>query len=139
VSEGLLRFIAPAVDAATRLGRIRIAFPDGVDAPVGAFARAQILTGTGSGVFLPDTALIATDSGPEVKVVKDGKVESRKIVIGSSSAGLVEVRSGLAVGEFVVLKAAAFMSPGDAVTPYQVSYDIARTPLDKTARSVDIQ
>jgi RND family efflux transporter MFP subunit len=138
-TEGLLRFIAPAVDVATRLGRVRIALPNGVDAPVGAFARAQILTGAGSGIFLPDTAVIATDIGPEVKVVKDGKVASRQIVIGSSNSGLVEVRSGLAVGEFVVLKASAFVSAGDAVTPYQVSYDLARTPLDNTARAVDIQ
>jgi RND family efflux transporter MFP subunit len=137
--NGQLRFVAPALAIDTRMGRVRIALPKGIETPIGAFARAEIHVGKKSGVFLPSTVLVEIDGNAHVMVIKQNRIEQRSVETGFRRNGLVEIVSGLGIGDIVVLKAANFVSVGDAVTTYQVSYDIPRTMSDASATSVDAQ
>ena len=50
-------------------------------------------------------------------VVRDGKVEERRVTTGIVEGDFVEIRDGLAVGDSIVARAAAFLRPGDRVRP----------------------
>jgi HlyD family secretion protein len=50
-------------------------------------------------------------------VVRDGRVEARRVEAGIVEGATVEIRDGLAEGETVVARAAAFLRPGDRVRP----------------------
>jgi HlyD family secretion protein len=49
--------------------------------------------------------------------VRDGKVEVRQVKAGVADGGWVEIQTGLAEGESVVQRAAAFLRAGDRVRP----------------------
>jgi len=48
-------------------------------------------------------------------VVRDGRVELRTVEAGVIDRGFSEIRGGLAAGETVVARAAAFLRDGDEV------------------------
>ena len=48
-------------------------------------------------------------------VVRDGRVEERQVTPGIVEGETVEIKDGVAAGESVVARAAAFLRPGDAV------------------------
>lgn len=115
--DGVVRLVLPEINAATRLGKARIALPDGQDLRVGAFARGTIEVAKSEGLVLPVTAVTDDNGSPTVQVVKDGVVDTRQVKTGLTDAGLVEVTDGLAEGELVVSKAGTFLRGGDKVKP----------------------
>ncbi len=119
--EGKVRLISPEVDPATRLGRVRIFIGDDPSLRVGSFARGTIETGTKTGLGIPATAILNRDIGPVVQVVKDGRVETRKVAIGVRSGGEVEIVDGLKAGESVVLKSGMLLRDGDPVNAVPVN------------------
>lgn len=120
-AAGIVRLVQPEVNATTRLGKARIALPGGDGLRVGAFARGTVEIATSEGIALPVTA-IADDKGEKsVQVVKDGVVETRKVVTGLSDAGVIEVTEGVEEGELVVSKAGTFLRAGDKVKTQLVS------------------
>ena len=70
-----------------------------------------------SGVGVPASAIQKNDDGDFVQVVKNDRIETRKVVLGITTARMTETREGLASGEVVVTRAAAFLRPGDMVRP----------------------
>jgi hypothetical protein len=56
-------------------------------------------------------------SGSVVQVVRDGRVETRRVNVGLIASGQVEIREGLANGDSVVARAGAFVRDGDRVRP----------------------
>ena len=114
---GEVRLVLPEINAATRLGKARIALPDGRDLRVGAFARGTIEVARSEGLVLPVTAVADENGVSTVQVVKDGVVDTRQVKTGLTDAGLVEVTDGLAEGEMVVSKARTFLRGGDKVKP----------------------
>jgi len=52
-----------------------------------------------------------------VLVVRDGRVEERRVTPGIVEGDEVEIRKGVAEGETLVARAAAFLRPGDVVRP----------------------
>lgn len=115
--KGVVRLVQPEINAATRLGKARIALPDSKDLHVGAFARGTVEVAHSEGLVLPVTAITDEDGVPTVQVVKDGVVDTRKVKTGLTDAGLVEVKDGIAEGELVVSKAGTFLRGGDKVKP----------------------
>ena len=115
--DGVVRLVLPEINAATRLGKARIALPDGQDLRVGAFARGTIEVAKSEGLVLPVTAVTDDSGAPTVQVVKDGVVDTREVKTGLTDAGLIEVTDGLAEGEMVVSKAGTFLRGGDKVKP----------------------
>jgi RND family efflux transporter MFP subunit len=114
---GKVRLVSPEVDKATRLGRVRIYLGDNPGLRVGAFARGTIETAKGQGLAVPASAILYGADGAIVQVVRDGRVEARRIKTGLAAASLVEVKEGLSEGELVVARSGTFLRDGDAVRP----------------------
>jgi HlyD family secretion protein len=66
---------------------------------------------------VPLSAVFFQGSQVTVQVVKDGIVETRRIVPGLRADGQVEIREGLSVGEQVVAVSGSFVRNGDRVNP----------------------
>lgn len=115
--EGEIRLIAPEVDKASRLGRVRIALKGNPPVAIGSFARGVIETGRKTSLVLPLSALTYSRGGVTVQAVKDGKVTTKSVALGLIGNGRAEVLSGLAEGESVVARAGTFVRNGDLITP----------------------
>ena len=107
--EGEVAFIYPELMAETRTGRVRIV----LDNSEGLFKQdmyAEVVMDAAGGdskvVTVPVDAVI--DSGSQQVVIIDkgeGKFEPRQVTIGTRGDGFVEVKTGVAVGENVVISA----------------------------------
>jgi HlyD family secretion protein len=118
---GDVSLISPEVDPATRMGKAHIKLAQGVRVPLGAFGRATISLAAGEGVALPLTAVTFGEDGPTVQIVKDGKVEVRKVITGLVSTTEIEITDGVAPGETFVARAGSFVRQGDIVNPVVVT------------------
>ena len=114
---GTVRLVEPMIDPATRMGRARIS----IDAPeqlrAGMFVDASILVAERAGLAVPVTALGSGTEGATVMRVRGGLVERLAVVTGIRDRGMIEIVSGLAIGDLVVTKAAAFVHDGDHINP----------------------
>ncbi len=115
--EGEVRLISPEVNETTRVGLAHIRVADEVRIPLGTFGRAKISLAAADGVALPLTAVTFGDNGPTVQIVKDNKVEVRKVITGLVGTDDIEITSGVQSGEIFVARAGSFVRDGDAVTP----------------------
>ncbi len=118
---GDVSLISPEVDSATRMGKAHIKLAVGVRVPLGAFGRATISLAAGEGVALPLTAVTFGEDGPTVQIVKDGKVQVRKVITGLVSTTEIEITDGVAPGETFVARAGSFVRQGDVVNPVVVT------------------
>ncbi len=115
--SGRVRLVNQEVDKASRTGKVRIALDDVSRAHIGAFASGQVELARRMGVGVPATALERDGDEARLDVVRDGKVEVRQVKAGVADGGWVEIQAGLADGESVVQRAAAFLRAGDRVRP----------------------
>lgn len=128
--------IEPLADAATRTRRVHLALEDGVKLRLGALVRAHRAEGAGAILTLPVAALLDPSPGGPVSastppaaaaggsarqiwvVIRAGDqahVTARAIVVGPEWMGRVEVLSGLAPGEEVVVRGVHSLAEGQAV------------------------
>lgn len=117
--SGTVRLISSEVDKATRLGRVRIALPGVEPGRIGAFASAVVNIAEREGVSIPASAVTRGERGRVVQVVRDGKVEVRRVEVGLAFRDVVELTQGVRAGETVVTRAGAFLRDGDAVRPIE--------------------
>ena len=115
--SGRVRLVNQEVDKASRTGKVRIALGDVSRAHIGAFASGQVELARRTGVGVPATALERDGDEARLDVVRDGKVEVRQVKAGVADGGWVEIQTGVADGESVVQRAAAFLRAGDRVRP----------------------
>ena len=120
--QGRVRLVPAEVDRATRLGKLRIAVPDGHASGlrIGSFARATIELARKTALAVPASAVIYGETAAgaaqtSVQIVVDGKIAVRNVTLGMVAEGYAEIQSGLATGERVVLRAAPFLRDGDRV------------------------
>jgi HlyD family secretion protein len=114
---GTVRMVEPTIDAATRLGRIRIAFADSTQVRSGMFVEATILVAERSGLAVPVTALGSYQGEPSVMVIQDGTAKRQIVKTGIRDGGWVEVTEGLTEGQTIVTKAGSFVRDGDRINP----------------------
>jgi len=115
--KGEVKLIASQVNQQTRIGIAHIAVKTDHRIPIGTFGRAIIILAKEDGVVLPLTAVTFTDNGPTVQIVKDGKVQVRKVTTGLVGTDDIEIAQGVVAGETFVARAGSFVRDGDAVTP----------------------
>lgn len=118
--NGTVRRLDPAVDAATRLGKVRIAFPTGATLVSGGYGEAAIrLPTVAAALTLPESALTYDHDGKAAVwlVDDDGRVSRRAVEIGRRRQGRVEILHGITAAEHVIRRAGAFVNEGDVVTP----------------------
>ena len=114
--NGRVRAIYPEVDRVSRLGKVRIKLDANAALHVGAFARGAVEVARRTGNAIPVSALLyGNDDTMAVLVVKDGRVDERKVITGLAAAGFVEITSGVVAGDVIVARAGPFLRTGDAV------------------------
>ena len=115
---GTVRLVEPEVDAATRLGQVRIALDALGNIRSGLFAEAEILVAESEGLSLPVTSVAMTDGETSVLRVGEGDVVERvAVTTGIRDGGNIEIISGLSEGDRIVARAGAFVRPGDQINP----------------------
>jgi multidrug efflux pump subunit AcrA (membrane-fusion protein) len=114
-----VRLVSAEIARTTRLGRVRLQLdrPEGL--VLGSFARGTIEIARKEVVLAPLSAVLFTNEGPRVQVVVNETVETRPVVVGIRTGGMVEIVSGLSAGETVVTISGTFLRNGDRVLPVQ--------------------
>jgi len=115
--SGRVRQVAPEVDANTQLGRARISLGNDDKLKVGSYARAMVEVSRSCGATIPLSAVLYGPEGAVVQVVRDDRVETRRVRVGLLAGGNAEIREGLNEGDMVVSRAGAFLREGDRVRP----------------------
>jgi membrane fusion protein (multidrug efflux system) len=118
IFEGRVEEIRPAADVASRTFgvKVRIPNPQGILRP-GMFARGAIEVGVRHDVLqIPEQAVVTATSGPIVFVARDGRAIRQSVAVGDTHDGLVEVKSGIAAGDQVVVQGQEALTDGQSVT-----------------------
>jgi len=103
---GVVERVNPAADATTRQVPVFIAIRNVERTLVaGLFAEGRVAPTTGPALLVPGAAIEETDGSPSVVRLAGGRIERRPVETGRQDAdgALVEIRSGLALGDTVVL------------------------------------
>lgn len=116
---GRIAEISPGASAVSRsfLVKVRVPNRERMLQP-GMFARGTIVTGSRPSVLqISERAVMTTAGGPVIFVVKDGRAVRRAVTLGDRQEGLVEVKSGVQVGELVVVEGQEGLTDNQAVAP----------------------
>lgn len=113
---GRVRSVPSVIDQKTQIAGVRIFLGD-QKLPIGMFAKAVVIVGESCGASVPLSAVVYDTDGAIVQVVRDNRIETRRVRVGLLSEGSVEIREGLKEGEMVVARSGAFLREGDAVRP----------------------
>ncbi|MDI6771976.1 MAG: efflux RND transporter periplasmic adaptor subunit [bacterium] len=114
--EAAVRLITPVADPISRAAGVRLRLKPGAAAAVpGTFARGEIVVEQRAGVLVVPKAAVSGGDQPVVRVVVDGAVQVRSVVLGLAQGSRVEVRTGVALGEQVVVLGPEVLAPGTKV------------------------
>lgn len=115
--SGRIASVDTRVDPASRAFRVRAILPNPQRTlPAGMFMFLGVTLSERDTLVIPDEAIIAEGTTTFVYTVRDGKAFRRGIVTGQREGGDVEIVSGLAAGETVVLRGHQRLRDGIAVT-----------------------
>jgi membrane fusion protein, multidrug efflux system len=111
--------IFPALDPATRTGRVEVALdPPPPDARPGQFARVDLPTGRREHMMIPLLAVQRDAAGEYVYVYEpEGTVRRADVTSGQRVVDRIEIRSGLTIGDKVVTRGFLGLAPGRPVQP----------------------
>jgi len=111
---GTVYAVEPSVDVTTRSLRVRARCPnsDGVLIP-GVFANVDlVLRSISDALTVPSIAVIPELGGKKVFVFEDGVAQPRKVESGIRSESAVQITSGLAEGDIVLISGLLQLQPG---------------------------
>jgi RND family efflux transporter MFP subunit len=115
---GTIDRLSPTADPITRQVTIFVTMPNaGGKLIAGLFAEGRVDAETRRGIIVPMGAVDETGPTATVTRIRDGKAERVTVTLGirQSEAELIEIRTGLAEGDVVILGAAKTLSPGTPV------------------------
>jgi HlyD family secretion protein len=121
--DGRVRRVASTVEPNVQLGQVTISVTSNERLLVNSSGRALIKTGQSCGVSVPLTAVLYGTAGTVVQVVRNARIETKRVEVGLMSGGQIEIREGLAEGDIVVARAGALLREGDRVRPVMASAD----------------
>ncbi|QVQ24828.1 efflux RND transporter periplasmic adaptor subunit [Achromobacter deleyi] len=115
--RGLVYAVSPLVDAGGRsiLLRATVANQDAVLRP-GMFARVQLLFNQDKALVAPEAALSPSGETQYVYRVTNGVAQRREVTIGERREGRVEILTGVAAGDMLVVAGLQRVTDGAAVT-----------------------
>lgn len=115
--HGTVRVVAPTVDPQTRNGLVYVDLPTAVGAArAGMFARGEFEVGSGSGLTLPQSAVLLRDGFSYVlRVGPDSKLSQVKVGTGRRVGDRIEITRGIDATAQVVASGGGFLGDGDTV------------------------
>lgn len=115
--RGLVYAVSPLVDAGGRsiLLRATVANQDGVLRP-GMFARVQLLFNEDKALVAPEAALSPSGETQYVYRVENGVAHRREVTIGERREGRVEILTGVALNDMLVVSGLQRVTDGAPVT-----------------------
>ena len=114
--HGTIRVVAPTISANDRTAIVYVDLPADERLRPGMFARGEIAIGTGPAYLVPLESVVSSDGYSYVFVLgEDNFVARRRIETGAVHGDSIEVVSGVAAGERIVVKGAGFLKDGDRV------------------------
>lgn len=117
--QGVVRMVAPTVDASTRNGLVYVDLPASAvnaGARAGMFANGRFETGKATGLSLPQSAVLLRDGFSYVFTVNaQGVVSQVKVSVGRRQADRIEITQGLTADTQVVASGVGFLTDGDTV------------------------
>jgi len=116
--QGVVRRVAPTIEPNSQLGQVFIAITTNRRLLINSSGRATIRTGQSCGLSVPLAAVLYSSAGTVVQVVKNERIETRRVEIGLMSGGNVEIKGGLNEGDDVVARAGSLLREGDPVRPF---------------------
>jgi len=121
--RGTVRMVAPTVDPQTRNGIVYVDLPPAPGAArAGMFARGEFDVGSGSGLTLPQSAVLLRDGFSYVlRVGPDSKLTQLKVGVGRRLGDRIEITSGVEPGTRVVAAGGGFLGDGDTVRVVDVA------------------
>ncbi len=117
VFTGRVRTVAPALAVESRAVRVEATVPNArYELKPGFFATVRVpLASLPGSVTVPHTALVRREGVEHVFVVRGGRAELQRVLTGAETADRVEVVTGLAETDAVVVGGADTLQPGDRV------------------------
>jgi len=115
---GRVTRVNPTADPATRQVRVFISIPNAEGTLVGGlFANGRLAAQSRTGLVAPATAVDSRSNTPAVYRIKGGKVERVPVELGLKDEGseTIEIVSGVAAGDTLLLGAAQGITPGTIV------------------------
>lgn len=117
--KGRVRMVAPTVDPQTRAAMVYVDIPamngSGAVLP-GMFAKGTFELGSSVGLTVPQQAVVIRDGFSTVfKLGADQRVTQLKVQTGRRHGTQVELLSGLAANDTIVVSGAGFLNDGDVV------------------------
>jgi membrane fusion protein (multidrug efflux system) len=126
--RGTIERVAPAADPTTRQIPILVGIPNESGVLVaGLFAEGRLVGASREALVVPAAAIDTSGESPTATRVRDGVVERVSVQVGVEDAAseLVEVVSGLAPGDTVLLRNARALPPGTRVAVAEDGGDAA--------------
>ena len=100
--EGTIAFLAPTIDEATRTVKARFVVDNKVGRlRPGAFVSAELPLAMGSGLVVPESAVIRTGTRSIVFLVHGNHIQPREVTLGPAAGDVYRVESGLVAGDRV--------------------------------------
>lgn len=137
--RGVVREIAPLVDQQSRQATVKVRLPSDSILKPGMFLQAAITTSNAPALTVPAKAVLPEGEGDAIvyRLVGEDKVQAQKVEVGEVAAesatdlnnARVEIKSGLNVGDRVVVEGAAYLKDGDRVLIADEQSVIPKTEL----------
>jgi HlyD family secretion protein len=113
---GKVRLVSGTINTATQLAQVRILLGSDARLRAGVFGLATIDLGKRRcGPAVPLSAVLFGSEGAVVQVVRDNRIQTRRVSVGQIATGQAEIREGLTVGDVVVARAGSFVRDGDRI------------------------
>jgi membrane fusion protein (multidrug efflux system) len=129
--EGAVERISPVVDAGSGTFRVIARFASAGVLQPGMFGRISIdYDQRANALVVPRSALLEGEGEAAVFLVDDGKVKRAPVQLGYLDGSWAEVRTGLALGDQVVIAGKSALRDGSVVTVIGDEAAAATTPAD---------
>jgi len=114
--RAVVRLVSPAADPLSRAATVRLRLAESSAAAVpGTFARAEIVVERREQVVVVPRVAVDGGDRPVVRVVAGGVVQVRPVALGLAQGEVVQIVSGVAAGEDVVVLGPEGLAAGTAV------------------------
>jgi RND family efflux transporter MFP subunit len=136
VFTGAVARMADSIDPHSRTMQVEVDLPNPDFALVpGMYVTVQFDLKSKALVGIPASALLFRSSGPQVAVVgDDGSVRFRNVTIGRDDGDIVEIASGLSVGDRIALNISSEIADGEKVAATEVDQTSSSSaPLSRSA------